>query len=136
LSISFNEIPPPPTVDITVNRFGQVNAYTGVATISGSYTCTNGDFLSVSVNARQDVGRFSIFGSGGFFDSGTCDGVPHTWAADVSPENGKFAGGKTMTVTFTFSCGPFECTEGFVEQTIQLRGGPKKQVAKTGVGVE
>jgi hypothetical protein len=73
LSISFNEIPPPPTVDITVNRFGKFNARTGVATISGTYTCTNGDFIDVFVDARQNVGRFSILGSGGFFDFGTCD---------------------------------------------------------------
>jgi hypothetical protein len=51
--------------------------------------------------------------------------VPHTWSADVFPQNGKFAGGKTMTVTFAFSCGPFECGSGFVEQTVQLRGGGK-----------
>jgi hypothetical protein len=123
LSISFNEIPPPPTVDITVNRFGQFNARTGVATISGTYTCTNGDFIDVFVDARQNVGRFTILGSGGFFDFGTCDGTPHTWAAEVFPQNGKFAGGKTMTLTFATSCGPFECGFGFVEQTVQLRGG-------------
>jgi hypothetical protein len=139
LSISFTEIPPPPTVDIAVNRFGQVNARTGVATISGTYTCTNGDFIEVSVDARQNVGRFfSIFGSGSFSDSGTCDGEPHSWSAEVFPQSGRFGGGKAMTVTFWFSCGPFECADGFVEQTVQLRGGPKKkqQVAKTGVGVE
>lgn len=123
LSISFNEVPPPPTVDITVNRFGTVNARTGVATISGTYTCTNGDFIDVFVDARQNVGRFTIFGSGSFFDFGTCDGASHTWAADVFPQNGKFAGGKTLTVTFAFSCGPFECGVGFVEQKVQLRGG-------------
>jgi len=125
LSISFNELPPPPTVDITVNRFGRVNARTGVATISGTYTCTNGDFIDVFVDARQNVGRFAILGSGGFFDFGTCDGASHTWSADVFPQNGKFAGGKTMTVTFTFSCGIFECSFGFVEQKVQLRGGRK-----------
>jgi len=123
LSISFNEAPPPPTVDITVNRFGRVNARTGVATISGTYTCTNGDFIDVFVDARQNVGRFAILGSGGFFDFGTCDGSPHTWAADVFPQNGKFAGGKTITVTFAISCGIFECGVGFVEQKVQLRGG-------------
>lgn len=123
LSISFNEVVSP-TVDITLNRFGRVNARTGVATISGTYTCTNGDFLDVFVDARQNVGRlFSILGSGSFFDFGTCDGAPHTWTADVLPQNGKFAGGKTMTVAFAFSCGPFECADGFAEQTVQLRGG-------------
>jgi hypothetical protein len=123
LNISFNEAPPPPTVDIAVNRFGTVNARTGVATISGTYTCTNGDSIDMFVFARQNVGRFSILGSGSFFDIGTCDGALHTWSADVFPENGRFAGGKTMTVTFALACGPFQCADGFVEQTVQLRGG-------------
>jgi hypothetical protein len=122
LNISFNEAPPPPTVDIAVSRFGTMNARTGVATISGTYTCTNGDSIDMFVFARQNVGRFSILGSGSFFDFGTCDGAPHSWSADVFPENGKFAGGKTITVTFALACGPFECADGFVEQTVQLRG--------------
>jgi len=127
LSISFNEfqIPPPPTVEITVNRYGTFNTRTGVATLSGTYTCSNADFIDVFVDARQNVGRFTIFGSGSFFDSGTCDGATHTWSAEVFPQNGKFAGGKAMTVTFAFSCGPFECSNGYVEQTVQLRGGKK-----------
>jgi len=125
LSISFNEVAPPPTVDITVNRFGNVNARTGIATISGTYTCTNGDFIDVFVDARQNVGRFAIFGSGEFFDFGTCDGTSHTWSAQVFPQNGKFAGGKTLTLNFATSCGAFECSFGFVEQTVQLRGGKK-----------
>ena len=128
LSISFNEVPLP-TVDITVNRDGQVNARTGVATVSGTYTCTNSDFIDVFVDARQNVGRiFTISGFFSFVDSGTCDGVPHTWAADVFPQNGKFAGGKMMTMTSAVSCDPFFfflCADGFVEQTVQLRGGSK-----------
>ena len=125
LSISFNETGPPPSVDITVNPFGTVNARTGVATISGTYTCTGADFLDVSGDVRQNVGRFTILGSFGFFDFGTCDGASHSWSAGVFPQNGKFAGGKALTVAFAFACGPFECAEGFVEQTVQLRGGRK-----------
>jgi hypothetical protein len=122
LSISFNEAPPPPTVDIAVNGVGTVKPRTGVATISGTYTCTNGDFIDLFGDARQRAGRVIILGSFEIFDVGTCDGAPHAWSADVFPENGKFVGGKTMTVTFAFSCGPFECVEGFVEQTVRLRG--------------
>jgi len=122
LSISFNEIPPPPTLEITVNRYGTFNPRTGTATISGTYTCTNGDFIDVFVDARQTVGRFFISGSGGFFDFGTCDGEPHPWSAEIFPQNGVFRGGKTLTLTFAFSCGPFECASGFVEQRVQLRG--------------
>jgi hypothetical protein len=126
LNISFNEVLSPVLEDLTVNRFGQVNAHTGVATISGSYTCSNGDFLQTFVDARQRVGRVAtITGSGSFFDFGTCDGLPHNWSADIVPQSGKFAGGKSMTVTFAFTCGPIECASGFVEQKVQLRSNRK-----------
>jgi hypothetical protein len=122
LNISFNDAPPPPTVDITVNRLGTFNSRTGVATISGTYTCDNADFIVVFIDARQKVGRFTVVGFGEFFDFDTCNGEPHTWSAEVFPDNGKFAGGKTLTLAFAFACGAFECAEGFVEQTVQLRG--------------
>jgi hypothetical protein len=122
LSISFNEAPPPPTVDVTVNRNGTFNSRTGVATISGTYTCTDADFIELFVDARQNVGRFAVTGSGEFFDSGTCDGASHAWSVEVFPQNGRFGGGKAMTMTFTLACGTFECAEGFVEQTVHLRG--------------
>lgn len=129
LSISFNEAPPPPTVDITMNRFGQVDARTGIATISGNYTCTNADFIDAFVESNQKVGRGSVLGSGSFSAFGTCDGAPHAWAATVFPQNGKFAGGKSMTVAFSFACGSFECAFGYAEQTVQLRGGKAKDAA-------
>jgi hypothetical protein len=122
LSISFNAAPPPPTVDITVNRYGKVKPKTGVATISGTYTCTDGDFIDVFGDARQRAGRIIIAGSFEFVDFDTCDDAPHAWAADVFPDNGRFVGGKAMTVTFAFACGSFECADGFVEQTVRLRG--------------
>jgi hypothetical protein len=126
LSISFREVPPPPKVDISVDRFGTVNPRTGVATISGTYTCSNGDYLYVYVEARQNVGRIaSISGYGYFSDFGTCDGTPRAWSADVLPQSGKFAGGKSLTLTFAQSCGQSACSTGYVEQTVQLRDGPR-----------
>jgi hypothetical protein len=121
LSIRFLEAPPPPTVDITVNRRGTVDK-AGVATISGTFTCTDADFIDVFVEARQNVGRFTIIGSGEFFEFGTCDGDTHQWSAQVFPENGTFAGGKAVTLAFAFACGAFECAEGFAEQVVMLRG--------------
>lgn len=122
LSISFNEASTP-TVDITVNPFGTVNARTGVATISGTYTCTDADSFYVFGEVRENVGRFTILGSFEFFDFGTCDGAPHSWSASVIPQNGKFAGGKAVTVAFALACGPFECADGYAEQKVQLRSG-------------
>jgi uncharacterized protein DUF6299 len=123
LNISVSGIQATTLDTLTVDRFGKVDAQTGIATISGTYACSHGNFLSTSVEARQNVGRlFSIFGSGGFGASGTCDGASHVWAADVIPENGKFAGGKSLTVTFAFTCGQLNCASGFVERTVMLRG--------------
>ena len=39
--------------------------------------------------------------------------------------NGKFAGGKSAAFTFSFACGAFQCSDGFAEQTVQLRGGKR-----------
>lgn len=123
LDISFNAAPPPPTVDLTVNPRGTVTTATGVAHISGTYTCSDADSVDVFGDVTQPVGRFAVTGSFDVFDEQTCDGAPRAWTADVSPDNGKFAGGKAMTVAFSFACGVFECADGFTEQTVRLRGG-------------
>jgi hypothetical protein len=127
LNISIVEAPPPPTLDVTVNRTGTVNTKTGIATISGTFTCSNADFADIFIDASQSVGRFTIRGSGEFFDVDVCDGTTHTWSAEVFPDNGKFAGGKALAVTFPFACGPIECFDGFAEQTVQLKGGGGKK---------
>jgi hypothetical protein len=122
LRISFNETPPPPTVDITVDPVGAFDARTGFATITGTYVCTNGDFIDVFGDAQQAAGRFTVVASFEFFAVDTCDGTTRSWSAVVIPENGRFAGGKAMTVTQAFSCGPFQCADDFETQTVQLRG--------------
>ena len=125
LHISFVEAPPPPTVSITVDPRGTFSAKTGAAHLTGTYTCTDADFIEIFGDVRQPVGRGSVTGFFDIFDEGTCDGTPRTWGADVFPDSGKFAGGKALTVSFSFACGAFECTEGFNEQTVQLSGGKK-----------
>jgi len=125
LSISFNEAPPAPTVKITVRPTGTFDSQTGTAHLRGTYTCTDADFIEVFGEVTQPVGRFAIKGFFGFFESGTCDGERQRWSAEVQPENGQFKGGQAMTVAFAFACGAFECSEGYVEQTVHLRGGHK-----------
>jgi hypothetical protein len=58
-----------------------------------------------------------------FTQAGACDGMPHAWTANVIPANGKFAGGKSVAVTFAQSCGISACGEDYIERTVQLRGG-------------
>jgi Family of unknown function (DUF6299) len=123
LRISFFTPPPPPTMDITVDPFGRVDLQTGVASLSGTYTCSNADLIDVFEQAQQALPRSVIVGSGFFRAFGTCDGTAHPWSATVVPDSGKFVGGKAMTLTFAFSCGEFDCVPDSVERTVILRGG-------------
>ena len=124
LDIAFTEAPPTPTIDISVDRTGTFDG-SGAAHLTGSYTCTDGDFVEIFGDVTQTVGRFAIRGFFGLFEEGTCDGTSHRWAADVIPDNGKFKGGKAMTVTFAYTCGLIECADGYTEQTVRLKGGHK-----------
>jgi hypothetical protein len=122
LNIEFRGAPPPPTLDVTVNQTGTVNTRTGVATFSGTYTCTDADFIDLYLNATQKVGRFSIQGSGESYDFGTCDGTAHAWSMTFAAYNGKFAGGRAVTVSSTYACGLLECADSYAEQSVMLRG--------------
>lgn len=106
-----------PEVSLVVNPRGKVDRY-GNALISGTYTCSGGDFLDLFTSLRQPVGRFAIQGDGYAF--GTCDGATHSWTAVVVPYNGKFAGSRAATFTFAFSCGSVFCADTYVERTVRL----------------
>jgi hypothetical protein len=109
-----------PEADVTVDPTGLVNPHTGVVTVSGTFTCANADFAFVDVTVTQRVGRFTITGFGSFFTD-TCDGASHPWSADVTGQNGRFAGGKANVDAFMFACGPVECATDEAIQTIRLR---------------
>jgi hypothetical protein len=117
--------PPPPTVDVTLDPMGRVDLQTGVASLTGTYTCSNADVIHLFGEARQEVARFVVVGGFSFDADGTCDDSVHPWSVTVVPQSGKFAGGKAMTVTFAFSCSSstLTCAEGHVERTVILRGG-------------
>jgi hypothetical protein len=106
-----------PTVDLTVNPKGKVDRQ-GNALISGTVTCTDADFLDIYSSLKQSVGRFAITGDG--YSTAACDGTPQRWTATIFPYNGKFAGGKSASVTDAFACGTVFCADGYVEQVVKL----------------
>jgi len=122
LVLDVNEAGPPPSVDVTVNPKGTVDK-SGTAWISGSYSCTDADFIELDGELHQSVGRFTVNGYGFFYDEGTCDGTSYRFSMPITGENGKFAGGKSASIVFSFSCGAFDCADGYAEQTIQLSKG-------------
>lgn len=122
LKITIDLIPPPPTINVTVNPTGVFNAKTGSATVSGNVTCTGASqFAFLDVQLSQSVGRFIIRGFGG--TNVTCDGATRPWSVQVLGDNGTFAGGKALSVTFAVACGAFDCGVDFQERIIQLKGG-------------
>ena len=113
--------PPPPTLSLTVNKTGKVD-HSGNALISGTLTCTNADFTDVEADLTQAVGRFSISGTGDTADT-PCDGTAQPWSAVVVPNNGKFAGGKSVSFTYAFGCGEIFCSDSFATQSVKLSKG-------------
>ena len=121
LELTVDVVPPPPLVDITVNKFASFNSKTSSATVSGTATCTGDpDFTVVEVAMTQQIGRFTLRGFGGAEIQ--CDGLVRPWSVVIAAENGKFSGGKAATLTFAISCGRFDCGTDFEEHTVQLRG--------------
>lgn len=124
LTINIGVVPPPPTISVTVNPTATFNTKTGAATVSGSVTCAGqSEFAFLEVSLSQNVGRFIIRGFGG--TDVTCDGATRPWSLQVLGDNGKFAGGKALSVTFAVACGAFDCGVDFQERIIQLKGGKR-----------
>ena len=115
LEIRVEELPPPPTVDLTVDASGKFNAKTGVATISGTVSCDDGAFVSIELSIRQAVGRFAVSGFG--YDERACDGTAQPWSLEVYPQDGLFKGGKVHVDAFAYACS-FDC--GYDEQHLNI----------------
>lgn len=126
LVMTLDVIPPPPTLDVTVNKTATFNSKTGEATVSGIVTCTSApgqeemSFAFLDIQLTQPVGRLLIRGYGS--TEVTCDGVQRPWSAVIAGENGLFKGGKAANVTTTFACGAFDCAVDFIETTVQIKG--------------
>jgi hypothetical protein len=118
LQISIASAPPPPSLSATIDPVGHFNARTGVATISGTVTCSGGDFVDLEVDLRQKVGRVYITGAG--FTELSCDGTS-AWSVDVQGQNGTFAGGKVAAVALSFSCNVVSCNDSSTQQTVLLK---------------
>lgn len=113
-----DQAPPPPTLQLSVNKTGKVDHY-GNAVVSGTLTCTNADSTFIEADLKQPVGRLAVSGSGYTGDI-PCDGTPQRWSAVVTPDNGKFAGGKAATFTFAIGCGQIFCSDTFATQSVKL----------------
>jgi hypothetical protein len=117
-----------PTVGVTVDEVGAVDAKTGTASVSGTVTCT-GDvaFVDVSGTLRQRAGRVIVQGPI-FFQAiePLCDGSAIAWESPVRAPLGLFKGGNATASVSAFACTEnFDCAEETVEVEVALRGKPR-----------
>jgi hypothetical protein len=87
---------PPLEYTLTIDRHGSVNAKTGVATVSGTLTCSRPGYVYVSYGEIiQEFANRAVL-TGVFFDTTPfdCSPTPSRWTRSATPSNGKFGGGK------------------------------------------
>lgn len=120
LTITVDEAPPPPAIDVTIDPIGTFTK-AGSATVSGTVVCDAGaEFAFVDVQLRQRAGRVFIDGFGG--TEVFCDGTLQSWTAEVVG-NGLYKGGQATATVFAGACNAFTCGEDFEERSIKLRRG-------------
>lgn len=110
--------PPPPPIDVQliIDAVGSVDPRTGLATVSGTVTCSEPSSMSVYGELRQRAGRQVI--SGNFWDSRFCDGET-PWSATVENSNGIFVGGPAQVSADAYACDYYSC--GFDQATADIR---------------
>jgi hypothetical protein len=122
LHVSFSQ-PPPPTVDIQIDKSGTFDSKLGSAHLTGTYTCANVPNIFVDGEANQNVGRITIHGVIYLGYVGPCDGTPIPWSATIFPFGGRFSGGKLSAVVGASGCFFGRCAFDQSIVTVQLRGG-------------
>lgn len=126
MNMSIRLAPPPPdlTVTLGVTSFGSVNERTGVATITGTYSCLNADFLNVYAEVLQRSGPFLADALNSIRFAATCDGNFHTWSADLYPfDLRRLHGGRAIATALAYSSGPYGSGYSpYVDHGIILQG--------------
>jgi hypothetical protein len=76
-------------VGVTIDPVGTVNPSTGIATITGTVTCSGSAFFELGGAVQQRNAQAS---QGSLFAAGECGGVS-AWQGEVQGENGRFVPG-------------------------------------------
>ncbi len=123
LVMSLQAAPAAPTLSVSIDTSGQV-LKGGRAEISGTYNCTNADYIETYGTLTQIWKRVKITGFFDYFpESPTCDGSDQKWSTVVKSDNGLFADGTTKLVYKAAACGLIDCKKVKGTATITLGKG-------------
>lgn len=123
LVLSLDAAPPAPTMSVNVDTTGQV-IKGGRAQLSGTYNCTNADYVETYGTLTQIWKRVKITGFFDYYpDAPTCDGTDQNWSLVVKSDNGLFADGTAKLVYKGSACGLIQCTKVKGTATVTLGKG-------------
>jgi Family of unknown function (DUF6299) len=118
----------PPQLVLTVNPTGSIAPEVRLAqgkgdvTISGTYSCTNVNLVSITGSIQQQTSRGTISGYFAYQPVPQCNGAVNTWSTGLLVTDGRFSKGEAMTSTGADYCNlPTLCTNTSVDQPVQLR---------------
>ena len=111
---------PPLQFGLAVNKTGSVNTKTGVATISGTLTCSRGIPVDLSGTVKQLFAK-RVYITGTFFVHVDCAAPSTKWTANVSGDNGRFGAGDVTAAVNAYGC-ELSCHSGSVTQSVRLTG--------------
>jgi HYR domain len=105
---------------LTVNSQGMVNSQTGVATISGTVTCSRAISVDLSGTLKQlFANRVTV--SGTFSKHVDCTAPSTGWSASVTGDNGRFGAGSANVTVNAYGC-ELSCHSASVARSIRLTG--------------
>jgi hypothetical protein len=119
-------------VGVTIDPVGTVNPSTGVATISGTVTCSRSAFFELGGAVQQGEASAS---QGSLFAAGDCDDVT-PWEGEVAAENGRFEPGQAeVSVSAWFTAdATTEERPAHASATVQLQTPPSSGIALSATG--
>jgi hypothetical protein len=106
-------------LDVTVNDRGSVSPHTGLATISGTVTCSRATLVALSGTLQQLFGG-SVTISGTFSTRVDCTAPSATWSASVTAANGRFGPGSADVTVDALAC-EHRCHSVSAASTVRLR---------------
>ncbi|MGA8927440.1 MAG: hypothetical protein WB462_14610 [Solirubrobacterales bacterium] len=112
-----------PEFELSVDRFGQFDPKTGVATVTGTLTCPSGSTGTVFFGTlSQRTTTAETFPNP--IDV-PCSGVAQQWSIAFTPLDGKFKGGPADVSVDAFVCFSLGCLIPHADQSLILRGRTK-----------
>jgi len=114
---------PPLEYTVVVDRHGQVDTKTGVATFGGTITCSRANsyaYVSFGELTQRFGNRAVVTGQFNAYEQFPCSPTPTRWTRTVAPASGKFGGGKANLSIYGAACF-MRCFYFTIENELALR---------------